>query len=432
MTALNEGQKAAAHDFCSFLLNPNEPVMVITGAPGTGKTTLVKHLLDNLPAQTKVMKAIGVDTAICSNVLITSTTRKAVEVLQATLGYGKYEVTTIHSALGFVLKNDYVAGGSFLERRNNAKTVESALIIIDEASYIEQDFFDAILQCTKNCKFLFIGDPNQLMPVNGNCPIFTGKFPTSELTEVMRFNGSLTTLASQFRRSVTHKEFKPIVPDNNKVFLLDGSNFKNEIDKSFNIKDYQPGKSIIVAWTNARVAEYNNYVSTMRGQKTRLVVGNSYILNDPLIYAGKDLAIPGDSLVTLTAIQPNIYEKGVLGDMVSLNHDHVVFCPHNLSDVKTLLTSLKHKKDWSTFYHIKETWVDLRPPFSCTTHKCQGSTYKEVFIDLSDIGRCNDLDVLARLLYVASTRASERVVFYGELPESLTTQVAPLLKVASC
>ena len=59
---------------------------------------------------------------------------------------------------------------------------------------------------------------------------------------------------------------------------------------------------------------------------------------------------------------------------------------------------------------------DLRAPHACTAHKAQSATYKHVFIDLGDIGKCKSKNLMARLLYVACTRASHNVYLYGELP----------------
>ena len=67
-------------------------------------------------------------------------------------------------------------------------------------------------------------------------------------------------------------------------------------------------------------------------------------------------------------------------------------------------------------YQLQETIGDLRPLFSSTIHKSQGSTFEKVFVNLNDIGACPDWETVARLLYVAITRASQEVYLYGDLP----------------
>ena len=64
-----------------------------------------------------------------------------------------------------------------------------------------------------------------------------------------------------------------------------------------------------------------------------------------------------------------------------------------------------------------DTWADLRPTFASTVNKAQGSTYDKVFIDLSDFKPMVHKDPiqLARLLYVAMSRAKYQVIFTGDL-----------------
>jgi exodeoxyribonuclease-5 len=67
-------------------------------------------------------------------------------------------------------------------------------------------------------------------------------------------------------------------------------------------------------------------------------------------------------------------------------------------------------------FEIQEAFADLRPTHAATAYKAQGSTYGTVFIDLHNIGKCNIPSTVARMLYVAITRASNQVVLFGELP----------------
>jgi ATP-dependent exoDNAse (exonuclease V) alpha subunit len=62
-----------------------------------------------------------------------------------------------------------------------------------------------------------------------------------------------------------------------------------------------------------------------------------------------------------------------------------------------------------------ENWIDLRAAYAQTVNKSQGSTYDRVFIDLDDIRRCNSGDQIARMLYVAVSRAREQVFLTGDL-----------------
>jgi len=73
---------------------------------------------------------------------------------------------------------------------------------------------------------------------------------------------------------------------------------------------------------------------------------------------------------------------------------------------------------WRTFFAIKEWLHDLRPIHASTVHKSQGSTYQHAFIDAGDIGRCTRADVIARLMYVAVSRAAQTVTLTGQGEDS--------------
>ena len=72
-------------------------------------------------------------------------------------------------------------------------------------------------------------------------------------------------------------------------------------------------------------------------------------------------------------------------------------------------------KNWQAYFHIKDYWADMRPIHALTCHKAQGSTYKEVFVDLNDIGLNKNWQEVARLAYVAITRASDKLHVFGSI-----------------
>ena len=53
--------------------------------------------------------------------------------------------------------------------------------------------------------------------------------------------------------------------------------------------------------------------------------------------------------------------------------------------------------------------------FASTVNKAQGSTYDTVYLDLNDIGKCQDRDQVNRMLYVGVSRAKHKVVFTGDI-----------------
>jgi len=75
----------------------------------------------------------------------------------------------------------------------------------------------------------------------------------------------------------------------------------------------------------------------------------------------------------------------------------------------------RKQKNWERYYYMQEKIPELRARHACTVHKSQGSSYDTIFIDAADLSTCRQPDMVARLLYVAVSRARKRVVFYGDL-----------------
>ena len=73
------------------------------------------------------------------------------------------------------------------------------------------------------------------------------------------------------------------------------------------------------------------------------------------------------------------------------------------------LKAKANPKLWIDFYKTKEEFSDIRPRFASSAHKSQGSTYRDVYIDLVDIQRCKDDLTRYRLTYTAITRAKRNV-----------------------
>jgi hypothetical protein len=146
------------------------------------------------------------------------------------------------------------------------------------------------------------------------------------------------------------------------------------------------------------------------------VAGESVVTNKPVLVDGGKTQVlhHSDSLLQITNIKPDV-DLDTDGFMVELNHGTIQFMPADWTDAKNLMKLYAKNKEWKKYFYIKDHWLDLRPVHASTVHKAQGSTYKHVFIDLNDISRNNKWREVTRLMYVAITRASDEVNFYGEL-----------------
>lgn len=407
---LTQGQQEADQQFMAFMIDPKQREMIISGFAGTGKSTLTKHILSSLDKKMQMLNLlIGGDAYTDIPIHVTATTNKAAQVIGKVTGYPPQ---TIHSLLGLKVSNDFKTGKTKLEKTRGYKVLERSLIIIDEASYIDAALLKLIRESTIGCKVLYIGDPYQLAPTfESSSPVFNEGLPETRLTEVMRNNGLITQLSSQCREAVITGDFQALVHDHQQVVHLDGPAFRGAIDTHF--ADKAAHNCRILAWTNDRVHAYNNYVRELQGYGPTLEVGEMVITNNSLSAHG----YATDSHLRVTGLGQREVFEGIHGQNIILNKDVKLFLPDNQYQVKAVLRNFARSKDWGSYFTVKETCADLRPLHASTVHKSQGSTYDKVFIDLSDIGRCNIPGDAARILYVAISRASQQVILYGDLPE---------------
>jgi ATP-dependent exoDNAse (exonuclease V) alpha subunit len=126
-----------------------------------------------------------------------------------------------------------------------------------------------------------------------------------------------------------------------------------------------------------------------------------------------------EKLYKVRAVGQEIHEDMVKYYNVDVGLGRYLKQPLDYTEVTKLLKQFAAKKDWMNYFRLKNEFSDFRFAYASTVHKSQGSTYDTVYIDLEDISVCRDLSQLARMLYVAISRATTRVVFYGTPPKYL-------------
>ena len=143
-------------------------VLVITGGPGVGKTTIVNAIL-------RILAAKGVDLLLCA-----PTGRAAKRMTEAT----GFEAKTIHR----LLEVDPKAGGF---KRNDANQLDCDLLVVDETSMVDIMLMQALVKAIPNsAALLIVGDIDQLPSVGPGQVladiIASGTVPVVRLTEVFR------------------------------------------------------------------------------------------------------------------------------------------------------------------------------------------------------------------------------------------------------
>jgi len=416
MYELSEDQDLALGKIIQFLGDATQKEMVLAGPAGTGKTYLTRHILTAARGTSHRMLRLLLGTKKKLDTELTSTTNKAATVLSNSTGEN---VRTIHSLLGLRPMKDYTTGETKMVPTNNTKMLEHLFLIVDEASMINDHLLNTIRKQTMKCKILYILDEYQLAPVKASSiPVIETITNQVRLTTIQRQakDSAIITCAAGFRNALDTGIFPQIMSFGSDVQHVSKPEFKQVIDEAF-IKEQTDESYKIMAWANKRVHQYNNYIRKLKNLPPFFKLDERVLVNSAITY-GDTVLHRTDSIVKVTYMMPGM-EQGISGWNIELNGSSMHFIAENPSKVHALKSALKKAKEWKKFYEVEETFADLRPLYAGTVTKSQGSTYHTTFIDVADIGRNTKNKEIARLMYTAITRASNKVYLCGELPARL-------------
>jgi nucleoside-triphosphatase THEP1 len=418
---LNLGQREAAEGFFSFLFS-TDMELNIAGPGGVGKTFLMGQLIDEvMPRYFDTCKIMGIPTEY-DKVVMTATTNQAAEVLGLSTGR---PTETIHSFLKLRVRQDFKTGHEFLTATSSSAEKTRTIIFIDEASMICKQLRKYIKLYCSECKVVYVGDHCQLAPVGEKLSsVYLDNLPFFELTEPMRNNGqpALMKLCDQLRETVKTGVFKPIKIVPGVIDWLNNQEVQEEIISKFSTQTLDDR---ILAFTNSQVIGCNEFIRDLRSLPYEYQVGEQLISNSSVQLTKGGVRLSIQEEVEIKSVSPTTemvnVAKGVdmevrkvtlrtrigstLQCMLPVDRDYFAQLVQHFSSVK----------DWVTYFHLKETYPDLRQRDAATVHKAQGSTVETVFVDVGNLSTCHDANTVARLLYVAATRAKQRVILYGEL-----------------
>lgn len=296
---LTSQQESALSAVREFITNPDTTVFILRGYAGTGKTTMIKSIIQEVqPLRPRCI--LMAPTGRAAKMLQERTGCNASTIHRAIYDFDKIEATNIDENGGAVGEFIQVDGA----QRTNAKEVDrlhfmfkirtldddtapdKSLFIVDEASMISSiksceemlhfgtdvllDDLMTYIQPLKGGKVLFIGDPAQLPPVGDNKSAALSeryfidrgiKVRSAELTEVVRQSGGSTILKNAMMiRDILNCKVRNSIEFEKGLDTVDINATRVAETYCSLVSSPCIGESVVICFSNSMVKDYNDAI----------------------------------------------------------------------------------------------------------------------------------------------------------------------------
>lgn len=374
----------------------NSAVMILTGGPGTGKTTVIKGLVEVYAE----LHGLSLDPKYYAQkeepfpiVLAAPTGRAAKRLAEST----ELPAMTIHRLLGFTGQED--------KDEETSREIAGRLVIIDEMSMVDTWLAHQLMKSLpEDVQVVFVGDQDQLPPVGPGQVLkdllASKQLPTVELTDVYRQAEGSTII------EIAHQIKKGIVPDtltaktSDRSFIKAGSDqvanvitqiVKSAVSKGQTIRDVQVLAPMYKgpAGIDALNKQIQELVNPNDGTRKELVFGDTIFRI-------------GDKVLQLVNQPESNVFNGDMGEVIAI--------------IKAKETIEKQDLLVVNFEGIEVTYqrADLNQitlAYCCSIHKSQGSEFQTVIMP---VVRGYAKMLRRNLLYTGITRAKNFLILCGE------------------
>lgn len=366
----------------------NSKVFILTGGPGTGKTTVINGLIEVYASLHKIDLNKG-DLPI----ILAAPTGRAARRMNELTGLPS---ATIHRHLGLNGDNDYQTIEDYLD---------CDLIIIDEFSMVDtwlaNQLFSAI---SSNTQVIIVGDSDQL-PSVGPGQVLADLLKIEELPQValrkifrQSDDSTIVTLASQMRQGQLPADFTQKKPDRS-YFEAQAQHIPMMVEKivSSALKSGIEAQEIqILAPMYRGQAGINNLNLLMQNLLNPLTDQLEFTFND-LSFRKNDKVLHLVNDAELNVFNGDI---GYITDLIPAKYTeskqdeiHMVF-------------------DGTEVIYPRNEWNKITLAYAMSIHKSQGSEFQVVILPIT---RQSGRMLQRNLIYTAITRSKSKLVMLGEL-----------------
>mgnify|MGYP002917614868 CR=1 FL=1 len=410
-----------------------QQLLIVTGGPGTGKTTVMSGILslfDSMKVKTQLAAPTG---------------RAAKRLSEVT----EREASTIHRLLE--AQFDEATGlMSFFHDEDEPLKIDA--MIVDETSMVDLQLMLSLLRAlTPNCRLILVGDSAQLPPVGADCspaldPSVLARFGDVEygtMDEVVRqeaesgilFNATLVRcMLENGIYEIPH--FETDYPD---IEAVEGGEFLDKLQDCY--AKYGRDETIVITRSNKRANRYNEGIrrnvtfaeEEIESNDMLMVVKNNYYFTERNKDCPMHFIANGDIARLKRLRRYEDFYGFRFADVVLEFPDYEdteIECRILLDTIASESPALTREESSRLFYEVEKDYLDVKskikrfkeirenPHFNAlqvkfsyavTCHKAQGGQWKAVFVDRCLFGDEPMTRDMLRWLYTALTRATDKL-----------------------
>ncbi len=367
-------------------------LLILTGGPGTGKTTTVKGIID-------IFERKHIDVLLCAP------TGRAAKRMSELTGY---DAKTIHR----LLEVEWDGNDKPVFRRNAESPLSAGAVIIDEMSMVDVELFASLLDALPiGCRIVLVGDSDQLPSVGPgnvlNDLVDSGILPVVCLTEIFR-QAQKSLIVMNAHRIMAGELPQLGVSDSDFFFMR-----REDVFAASDTVVQLVAKRLPDAYGFSPLDDIQVLCPSRKGdlgtvnlnRRLQAVLNPAHRTKNELKTSGGRIFREGDRVMQIKNNYDIPWKKGSEEGEGIFNGDIGI-----LKKINYAAGVMKIEFDDRVAEYPADNLAELELAYAITVHKSQGSEYPVVIIPVVD---CPPMLMYRNLLYTGVTRAKKILVLVG-------------------